>query len=88
MFRNKCLLRRSFLPLIPCDQKRCEWFINEDACNNCFWVLSEILEEFPHGLSIKEIARLEGITEKETEELIEGAIKKARLNIGTFLKKL
>jgi len=88
VFYNKCLLRRTYLPLITCDQDRCEWYIHEEACNNCFWVLSEILEEFPHGFSIEEIAKFEGLTEKDVEEVIEEAIKKARLNIGAFLKKL
>jgi predicted transcriptional regulator len=46
------------------------------------------LEDFPHGLSIEEIARLEGITEAEVKEILETAIKKARLNIGAFMKKL
>jgi len=85
---NKCLLRRAYLPLIPCDQSICEWFIHEEHCNNCFWVLSEILEEFPHGFSIKEIAKFENITEQEVVEIIEEAIKKLRLNIMTFLKKV
>ena len=88
MFANKCLLRRTYLPLIPCDQKKCEWYIYEEHCNNCFWVISEILEEIPHGFSAKEIAKFEGITEEEVEEITQTALKKLRLNIGTFLKKL
>lgn len=88
MFRNKCLLRRAYLPLISCDQRVCEWHINEEACNNCFWVLAEVLDEFPQGFSVEEIAKMEGITIKETEEIIETALSKLRLNIGTYLKKL
>jgi DNA-directed RNA polymerase specialized sigma24 family protein len=46
------------------------------------------LEDFPHGFDVEEIAKFEGITEKEVETIIEEAIKKARLNIGTMLKKI
>jgi len=47
-----------------------------------------ILAEFPHGFSIEEIARFEGITEENVYTVIETAIKKARLNIGNFFENL
>jgi len=88
MFSHKCLLRKTHVPLIPCDQKHCEWFINSEDCNNCFWIMLNILAEFPHGFSIEEIARFEGITEENVYTIIETAIKKARLNIGNFFENL
>lgn len=50
--------------------------------------MSEILEDIPHGFSTKEIAKFEGSTEEDVEEIIQTAIKKLRLNIGKFLEKM
>ena len=88
MIHDRCLLRKISLPLIPCDEPRCDWYIRDADCNNCFWVLSEVFIKFPQELSIEDIAKLEGITVNEAQELLEGAIIKFRTNIRQFLKEM
>ena len=88
MIQDSCLLRKTTLPLLPCDENKCEWFINEDNYNNCFWILAEIFEEVPKGLSLEEIAKLEGISIEEVKLLLEQAVLKYRANIRRYLKEV
>lgn len=77
-FRDKCLLRNFHIPLIPCEEKRCQWYVKEDSYNNCFWVLSNALLEYPRELDLEEIAEMEELSIEEVEEIIEEALTKLR----------
>lgn len=77
-FKDLCVLKRSDFPLLPCDEKACSWYINEGHCNNCFWILSHVMEKEPVEFELEEIARMEGITVEEVSEIIEGAFTKLR----------
>jgi hypothetical protein len=88
MLSNYCLLRRLDLPLVPCDECNCDWFVREESYNNCFWILANIFEEMPRGLSIDEIAKLEGISAEEVEMCLETAVKKYRASVGKLIKEM
>jgi hypothetical protein len=78
-FVQKCVLRRSTLPILPCDCNLCDWYIWSSGYNRCFWVLIQYLEVNP-GLkfSFEEIAHLEGIPIEEVTRIYESAISKLR----------
>ena len=78
--KQDCVEGRDKLPTINCSYVSCPWYIHGDEYCNCFWVLSHEMKETGKSFSIQEIARLEGITEKEVEEIIEEAIRKIRFN--------
>lgn len=88
MIQDSCLLRKLTLPLLPCDENDCEWFVNEAHYNNCFWVLAEIFDDVPNGLSLAEIAKLEGISIEEVKLLLEQAVLKYRANIRRYLREV
>ena len=88
MISKYCLLRRFSLPLVPCDECNCDWFIREECYNNCFWLLANIFEEMPRGLSVEEIAQLEDISTDEVEVCLDGAIRKYRASIGKLIKEM
>ena len=78
-FQELCILRKTLLPLLPCDESRCDWYIRDSACNNCFWILSELFAEgYLDELSFEEIAQMEGITVDEAMEIFNTAIEKCR----------
>lgn len=77
-FKICCVLKKDKLPLIPCDEKKCDWFINETCCNNCFWILSHIMEKERMEFDVEEIARMEGISIDEVNALMESAYTKLR----------
>ena len=86
MLIEKCVKRRTMLPILPCDCDQCVWFINDTAYNDCFWVLSDILHISPGmKFSVEEIAKLENIPVKEVVALLEGALKKLREHVPEFL---
>lgn len=76
---HRCILRQATLPAVPCDHSECEWFINDLGLNNCFWVLAHVIGKYDISLSPEEIARLEGISEEEVNEIINTASKKYSL---------
>jgi len=76
------------LPLIPCDEIICDWYIREDKYNNCFWVLAQAFTKMPCSLSLDEIARLEGITLEQAKELVEHAMKQYRANVSKVIKEI
>ena len=86
MFLNCCMLRKISLPLIPCDEDICDWFIYNNAYNNCFWILALVFDDTPRGLSVEEIAACEQITVEETQEILQQAIQKYRSNVRKFIK--
>jgi len=77
-FKNSCVLKRAEFPLVPCDEKKCSWFINDNHCNNCFWILAHVMSKEQTDFDIEEIARMEGISVEEVNEVIEGAFSKLR----------
>lgn len=86
MLIEKCVKRRTALPILPCDCDQCVWFIHDTTYNDCFWVLSEFLNACPGmRFSIEEIAVLENISIKEVVTLLDGALKKLREHVPDFL---
>lgn len=78
-FITRCALRREELPMIACDCSKCDWYIRDPQSENCFWVLAKHMDDFPgNGLSVEEIATLEGLSVEEVEKLLESALKKTR----------
>lgn len=73
-----CPLKRINLPLLPCHEKRCDWYIHSKDYNCCFWVIAHVLNKYGYGLSLEEIAKLENITEEEVSDIIETALVKLR----------
>ena len=87
IFIQKCALRKTCLPAIPCECTDCEWYVNDDSYNNCFWLLAYFLYENPgYRFTDKEISQLEGISVEEVEEIIEGALCKLRQRAKDFIK--
>lgn len=77
-FKDCCVLKRKDFPLIPCDEGKCSWFIHENHCNNCFWILAHIMSKENVEFDIEEIAKMEGISVDEVNQIIEGAFFKLR----------
>jgi hypothetical protein len=76
---EKCAKRRTTLPILPCDCAQCVWYISDINYNDCFWVLSEILNIHPGiRFTFEEIACMENIPVKEVLNLFESALKKIR----------
>ena len=73
-FIERYILRRTYVPIIPCDQCKCDWYIREGCYNNCFWVLANVLKESPVEMGFEEIADLEGITVDEVKKIYEEAV--------------
>ena len=88
MIQMSCILKRLNLPALPCQECSCPWYVNGVDYNNCFWVLSHVMSDFPYGLDNDEIAQLEGITEEEVEEIIETALSKLRQEMKREVKNL
>lgn len=86
MLQDACLVRRTTFPSIPCEEKECDWFLKETEFNNCFWVLSAAMVECPKSFSVEEIAKLEGLSVEEAQNLIDEAVSKYRENIRGFIK--
>jgi hypothetical protein len=76
---ERCAKRRTTLPVLPCDCCQCVWYIRDINYNDCFWVLSEILN-FRPGLrfSFEEIATMENVSVKDIVTLFDSALKKLR----------
>lgn len=66
------------VPLVPCDEKGCQWYIYDGGYNNCFWILSNALLEYPREMEIEEIADIENTTVEEIEKIIEESLTKLR----------
>ena len=80
MLIQKCALRRTTLPILPCDCNLCDWYIYNSTYNQCFWVLARFFEVGrTHKFSFEEIAELEGISLDEVLKIYENAINKLRL---------
>lgn len=88
MLRDRCPLRKTDLPCIPCDAKKCDWYVHGTEYQNCFWVLANSLCDFGVELSLEEIATLENITVEEVEQVIESALIKCRKEMRHLMKKL
>ena len=89
MIDERCMLRRATLPLTPCDERTCAWYVREDAYNCCFWFLANIMVSIPNmDLSIDEIAELEGIDVEAVQDILQQALSKCRLNLRQTLKKM
>lgn len=88
MLKDRCPLRKTELPAVPCDAKKCDWYIHGTEYSNCFWVLANALTEFNVSLSIEEIATLENISEEEVQNIIETALLKCRKEMKNFIKKI
>lgn len=86
MLIEKCVRRRTVLPILPCDCDQCVWFIHDSGYNDCFWVLSEVLNSSPGmRFTVEEIAAMENIPIKEVVTLLDGALKKLREHVPEFL---
>jgi len=73
-FIERCILRRSHVPIIPCDQKKCDWYVREGCYNNCFWVLANCLKENPVEMGFEEIADLEGMSVGDIKDVYASAV--------------
>lgn len=73
----RCILNRQYIPLFPCSRIECEWYIHDQGYNNCFWVLSRILDK-SGGLEFDEISKLENIPIAEVIKIYEDALAKCR----------
>lgn len=76
----RCVLRRSTLPALPCDCRKCDWFIHDTELKNCFWVLAHMISESKQQMSFEDIAEIEGISVEEAKEAYTSAIKKWRMS--------
>jgi len=76
---ERCAKRRTDLPILPCDCAQCVWYIRDISYNDCFWVLSAVLNLRP-GLkfSFEEIAAMENVPVKDIVTLFDSALKKLR----------
>ncbi len=88
VFLKKCALRRSTLPLLPCDCDLCDWFVCSSTYNRCFWVLACFLDT-PSGskLTFEEISEITGMKQEEVLKIYEGAINKIRLDSSQFTEE-
>jgi hypothetical protein len=77
-FHEHCVLKKSVFPLLPCDEKKCSWYIHEGSCNNCFWILAHVMDKERVDFDIEEVARMEGISVEEVNAVMEGAFEKLR----------
>ncbi len=76
----RCILRRTSLPILPCDCRECDWFIHDPVLNNCFWVLADVISDTPgQQMSIEDIAEMEGLSVEEVATIFASAQKKYRL---------
>jgi hypothetical protein len=78
---SNCAVGRAVLPVVPCNEKRCPWFVyNVEHCN-CFFNVSEYMDDFPGcgGFELEEIAVMEGTTVQEIIKIIEDTEKKIRI---------
>lgn len=80
-FIERCILRRENMPILPCDQCKCDWYIRENCYNNCFWVLANVMKKEPVEMGFEEIADLEGITVGEVKEIYESAVVNYRKKV-------
>jgi hypothetical protein len=71
-------MRRDSKPVIKCDCQNCDWYVHDSNHKNCFWVLSEDLQDNP--MSVEEIAQIEGISVEEVEKITNEALMKLRNN--------
>lgn len=85
-FFKKCVLRNKQLPLLPCNCVDCDWYINKEVYNNCFWLLAETLN-MHNSFSYTEIADIIGVTLSEVEDTCSCALTKIRHKIAYGLDK-
>lgn len=76
--RISCPNKEKMLPCFPCSCKKCAWFVRETAYNNCFWVLMHVFSKWQFSLEFEEIARLEGLSVEEVEEIYNNAVIKLK----------
>lgn len=87
---SNCVLGRSNLPVVPCNEKRCPWYVYcVDHCN-CFFNVSEYMYNFPGcgGFDIEEIATMEGVSALEIIRILENAERKIRTKNKTVLMSI
>lgn len=77
---HRCVLRRDTLPALPCDCRKCDWFIHDVELKNCFWVLAHIIEESKQQMDFSDIAEIEGISVEEVKDTYSTAVKKWRIS--------
>lgn len=79
MFTAKCCLRRSTLPLLPCDCIQCEWHVSDSNFNNCFWFLAEFMHHNPGiTMSFEQISKTVKLPLQEVINIFETALVKIR----------
>lgn len=87
MFIDKCVLRRKTIPILPCDATQCEWWINDQTFNNCFWALAHYLEDCPGTkFTFERIAEVEGIPLDDIIQAYESALHKLRIGSHKLVK--
>jgi len=85
-FFKKCVLRNDQLPLLPCNCVECDWYLDREIYNNCFWLLAETLHDH-HSFSYTEIADIIGSTTEEIESICTGALTKIRHKLAYVMDK-
>lgn len=83
-FFKKCVLRHESLPILPCDCTECDWYIDREIYNNCFWLLAETLNSHQY-LSYEEISDIMGLSEESVEEIFNKALSKIRSKLSHML---
>lgn len=82
---ERCPLRKSTLPRLPCDCTSCSWYVNKLDKNNCFWCLADDFD-MTGEMTVEEIAQIENISVEEVEKIIAGALSKLRNTWGRILQ--
>ena len=79
VFLQRCALRRTTIPILPCDCDLCDWYVHSSTYNRCFWVLACFLDTSSGSrFSFEEISEMEGLAQEDVLKIYESAINKIR----------
>ena len=81
MICGNCRLGKTELPLLPCSCSDCPWFVDDLDYNCCFWIVTAFMGAIEgwSGFSNEEIAKMEGISINEVENIVQEAAKTLRM---------
>ena len=74
------------MPILPCDCTECDWYIDREIYNNCFWLLAETLNSHQY-LSYAEIADIMDVPADDVEVIFNTALSKIRNKLSYVLGK-
>jgi len=82
MIKNNCQKNRISIPILPCAECTCPWYVKNVEFCNCFWMIADCITEFQVGeFSEEEIAEILDMPIEEVQQIIEEATKKIRISL-------